>query len=182
VKKIIIASALTLIVAVPFSCKKKEKTPEPTPSSTGSGTTTGGGTTTGPGVATPNTIKVQNGTSVTTETCSYISSNTSTSTPINTTFSGIGNNLIVGVSVSGATNVSGVFTINPFQQSATSGLVQVAIGGFTSTSGYIGYSGTFTASIVNNKQRIQFTNITCNATSATVTPQSIIVSSDYTQP
>jgi hypothetical protein len=172
-------SATIIISGLILSCKKKETTTtEPTPSATTGGTTTGGTTTGGTttGGAAGNILTVV---SATTGNNTYTLTNFQVNKGGGYYYSYQGNTVpnyhTVITSINGTVTASGVYSITPnvLGTTGTIGVVYV----YEGTALFLGSGGTFTASSVNGKQRVQFNNIICGTGSNTLT-----ASADYVQP
>jgi hypothetical protein len=177
-RKLIVISALALIVSAPFACKKKETTSSPIAS-----TTTAGGTTTGNSTTTSqNTLSILSGTTTTVYNLTDRDSTLDLSPPPIIQFDASDASIdnFISTVINTTVNISGVFSITTTPPNASSGNVLIRTNLFTTE--YLATSGSFTASIINNKQRIQMNNITCAATLSTSVPQSIKISADYIMP
>ncbi|MBI3520052.1 MAG: hypothetical protein HY062_11945 [Bacteroidetes bacterium] len=188
--------ALLFTTAI-YACKKKDNSSTDTSNntSTGSNTTTGGGTTTG-GTTTggpSNTMTVSTGTAITTQTLvnfgivnvTYPSNANSFNANTNPNYYAV-QSVVPGTSTltTGTYSASGSPTILGGTLGNLQATINSGIGGLTMGT-YIGGNGTFTASAYNNKQRIQYSNVTFSLMTGTGTLSTTYtanISADYVQP
>jgi hypothetical protein len=195
-KKSFVIISLIMAIVLPFACKKKDTSTTATTTASTTGGTTTGGTTTG---TTTTGGTLANGYTITAGT-------TTTVFPLTTGFA--------TTSFTSTTNVSGrgylagaypydIQTIVPSTSLLNTGTYSITnvLNGYTGNIGsitsdiysginglpnsvYWASGGTFTASIVNGKQRIQFNNVLFAplGTGTYVTTYTALVSCDYTQP